>query len=225
MFEMIWALFQACFSREHFLELIQWQYPKTSREYRLIEDAYDVAEMEFREMVRLTGDPYMSHLRTTTVFLFVAMYFHSAFSAELLAAALLHDLFEDFPHRWSEGDFVDRFGLSTFLYVLDVTKPRLSSYDYDKYLRNRAYRVMVSSIGFWSFMLKICDNGQNLLTLWAMPLWKQERVIQLALTFYHPLAQKNKTFPTVYRVVVAYAQVRFALCVAKNWATKVRCEG
>ena len=223
MFGMIWALFQACFSKEHFLNLIQRHYPKGSLEYLLIKDAYEVAEEEFRDIKRLTGDPYISHLRITAVLVFCATHVVGIRDAGLIAAALLHDLIEDFPHRWETEMVYERFGVMVLLYILDVSKPGLHLYDYNKDARDIAYRLHLCLTEFESLLLKICDNMQNLTTLWAMPLWKQERVIKLALEFYLVLAKRNDVFPGIYRAVILYAQVRYWICIVTSRLQIARC--
>ncbi len=216
MLEMIRLVFAAFGSREGFLTLISLQYKEATSEYRLIEDTYDFADYEFREIKRHSGDPYITHLRATAVLVFLALWWRGISDPKLVAAALLHDLLEDFRERWNHERLALRFDEIIANYVGAVTKPDIALYAYDSAVRNQVYKAGIYLGGDRTTLLKLCDNATNLVTLWHTSLSQQVRTLEMAQTFYLPIARERDIFPLLYRSVVWYAQMRYCGCALKS---------
>jgi GTP diphosphokinase / guanosine-3',5'-bis(diphosphate) 3'-diphosphatase len=216
MFETVRLVFKAFGSREGFLALISLQYGEASPEYHLIEDAYDFADYEFREVKRHSGDPYITHLRATAILVFLALWWRGINDPKLIAAALLHDLLEDFRERWSYERLAMRFGEVIAGYVAAVTKPDSALCAHDSAVRNQVYKAGIYLGSFRTTLMKLCDNVTNLVTLWHTPRAQQVRTLEMALLFYYPIAQERDIFPLLYRSVVLYAQVRHLASILKS---------
>lgn len=217
MFEMILALFQACFSKEHFLHLVARIHPRDSPEFLLIQEAYAIAEDAFATVIRANGKQYISHLRITAVLVVCVLWLQGKRNANLIAAALLHDLLEDFPLLWNRERLTVCTNKQVAQYVVGVTKPDEDRFHGSVTFRNGLYKWFLSDADSETVLLKLCDNTHNLLTLWARPVEKQARVISDSRNFYLPLAKMHNTFPCIYRGVIIYASVR--LCIKQIWNT------
>ncbi len=211
MFEMIWALFQACFSKEYFFNLILKMYPHDSHEFALVLKSYEIAEEAFSAVIRANGKQYITHLRITAVLVICVLWLQGKRNANLIAAALLHDLLEDFPELWDRERLTMCTNENVARYVVGVTKPHEDKFHGSVTFRNGLYKWFLSDADSETVLLKVCDNTHNLLTLWARPIGKQTKVIYDARTFYLPLAKLHKIFPCIYRVVIMYASVRLLI--------------
>lgn len=152
--------------RESYFALVGRYFPYGSRDFLLIEDAYDTAKSAFRSEVRDGGGRYFEHLRATS----------------------LHDIIEDID-GWTQARVALKFTPRISELVWWVTKPEVSLFAGDKEARNRAYHENLRRAPREAIIIKLADRMHNLLTLWGTNLEKQLRKIRETQDFYHPLAE------------------------------------
>jgi len=206
MFGMIWALFQACSTKKGFMRLVTLVF-KDPHEHFIIYNAYTLAEVEFKEVVRANGSPYIDHLRITAVLVIFVMLLLGTRNVHAVVAALLHDLLED--TLWTFEKLVRRYCFDVASLVLDVT--RQEYLDLGSRVRDELYQWQLEQVGFWSGVIKVCDKMHNLATLWAMPMSNQTKTLQSAWDFYLPYARKRRVLPRTFLVVLLYAEMRARL--------------
>jgi (p)ppGpp synthase/HD superfamily hydrolase len=95
MLERIRKIFNERKSRASFFGVVERYYPKGSSDYFLIESAYNTAKDAFRDGVREGGERYFEHLRAVALILMVYLRVRDA---NVIAAALLHDIVEDIEY-------------------------------------------------------------------------------------------------------------------------------
>lgn len=173
--------------RAAFFKLVGRLFPQGSDEYLLIERAYTTAKDAFRPHQREGGERYFEHLRC--VALIVAVHLRVK-DANVIAAALLHDIIEDIP-GWSHDRVAVEFNRTVAQLVWWVTKPSVELYGGDKAARNRAYHQNLMRAPRVALVVKLADRIHNLLTLWDVDEEKQRRKILETQDFYLPLAEKE----------------------------------
>ncbi|HWO07247.1 MAG TPA: HD domain-containing protein [Candidatus Paceibacterota bacterium] len=174
-------------SKESFFARVGDIFPTTDARYKLIDRAYDAAQRAFRTHVRDDGEKYFEHLRATALILLVHL---RVDDADVIAAALLHDICEDVD-GWTHERLTSEFNERVAALVWWLTKPRQSdSYrtvgDIDrKYHRNlrRAPRKAV--------MIKLADRLHNLLTIWSQDPARVRAKISETKDFIMPLAERH----------------------------------
>jgi (p)ppGpp synthase/HD superfamily hydrolase len=173
--------------RKSFFQLVDQRFPRESAEYQLIERAYSTAKDAFRSQHREGGERYFEHLRAVALILMVHMRVRDA---NIIAAALLHDIVEDIE-GWSQDRVAVEFNRQVAQLVWWVTKPDVQEHDGDKEARNRAYHQNLNLAPREALMIKLSDRLHNLITLWDVDAEKQRRKVRETQDFYLSLAEKE----------------------------------
>jgi len=173
--------------RTTFFALVRRHFPYGSRDYLLIEDAYDTAKDAFRALQREGGDRYFEHLRAVAL---IVMEHMRVRDADVIAAALLHDLVEDIE-GWTQERVALKFSPTISELVWWVTKPSVVDYGGDKEARNRIYHENLRRAPRNAIIIKLADRLHNLLTLWDTIDEKQRRKVRETQDFYLPLAEHH----------------------------------
>ena len=195
-------------SRIKFFQLVDQRFPRGSAEYQLIERAYSTSKDAFRSLQREGGERYFEHLRAVALILMVHMRVRDA---NIIAAALLHDIIEDID-GWSQDRVAVEFNRSVAQLVWWVTKPDVMEYDGDKEARNRAYHQNLNRAPREALMIKLADRLHNLITLWDVDAEKQRRKVRETQDFYLSLAEKE---------IILIHEIEQALIeIMKAWKTQ-----
>lgn len=174
--------------REAFFRLIGKLFPYGSRDYLLINDAYDTAKNYFRGKRReVNNERYFEHLRAVALIVMVHMRVRNA---EIIAAALLHDIVED-VEGWTPERVAVKFSPNVSELVWWVTKQPIEWYEGDKEARNRSYHQNLTNAPRDALIIKLADRLHNCLDLWHLHAEKQKRKIRETQDFYLPLAEKH----------------------------------
>ncbi|MEP7199182.1 MAG: HD domain-containing protein [Chloroflexota bacterium] len=151
--------------------------------------AYQIAERAHHDQRRDEGSPYIEH--PLRVALIVASELQRA-EADLICAALLHDVVEDSPVTLAEiqetcGDTVAHF-------VELLTKEKLDDPD-AKRLATRAYLQRIAVDSEEVLLLKLADRLDNLRSVAVIPDWEKRRKYLLETYWqYLPMAQRGGEF-------------------------------
>ncbi|HVM07049.1 MAG TPA: bifunctional (p)ppGpp synthetase/guanosine-3',5'-bis(diphosphate) 3'-pyrophosphohydrolase [Acidimicrobiales bacterium] len=151
----------------------------------LIVRAYEVADKAHEDVVRQSGEPYISHPLAVALIL-----------AEIgldditLAAALLHDVVEDTGIELDE--ISESFGPVVASIVDGVTKLERVSFDSKEAQQAASMRKMLLAIAkdLRVLYIKLGDRLHNMRTIAAMAEFKQKRTAQETLDIYAPLAHR-----------------------------------
>lgn len=173
--------------RRSFFQLVGQRYPHGSAEYKLIERAYGTAKDAFRSHKRVCGTRYFEHLRAVALIIMVHMRVRDA---NIIAAALLHDIVEDIP-EWTQYRVAAEFNQEVAQLVWWVTKPDVLDYKGDKEQRNRAYHQNLNRAPRDAIKIKLADRLHNLITLWDVDAEKQRRKVRETQDFYLSLAENE----------------------------------
>ena len=151
----------------------------------IIRRAYEVAEVAHRDVVRQSGEAYISH--PLAVALILA---EIGLDAVTLAAALLHDTVED--TGLTVADLARDFGPEVAAIVDGVTKLERVRFDSKEAQQAATMRKMLVAMAKdWRVLLiKLADRLHNMRTIAAMPEFKQKRTAQETLDIYAPLAHR-----------------------------------
>jgi len=174
-------------NRESFFRRIKLYYPTLDPRYQAMERAYNTAKDVFRGTLRDDGERYFEHLRAVTLILIVYL---RVIDHEMIIAALLHDLVEDFPHLWSIERVRQEFGQRVAYLVEYLTKPSKDEYP-KKEDRDHAYHSRFAAAPREFFLIKLADRWHNLLTLGGCPKEKQVRKVAETVQHYLPHAEKH----------------------------------
>ncbi len=173
--------------RAAFFAIVGKFYPKFSPEHQLIEKAYKVAKEAFRGKVREGGERYFEHLRAVALILILYLRVRDA---NVIAAALLHDIMEDID-GWSQELIALTFNQKVAELVFWVSKDDSELYGGDKEERNREYHRKLDIAVREAILIKLADRLHNVITLWATDEDKQRRKVRETQDFYLPLAEKH----------------------------------
>ena len=187
MLDRVRKLIESRTDRQTFFQLVDQRFPRGSAEYQLIERAYSTAKDAFRTLQREGGERYFEHLRSVALILMVHMRVRDA---NIIAAALLHDIVEDIAN-WSQDRVAVEFNRAVALLVWWVTKPNLVEFDNDKEERNRIYHQNLNRAPREAIIIKLADRLHNLITLWDVDAEKQLRKVRETQDFYLSLAEKE----------------------------------
>lgn len=187
MLERIRKIFVDKGSYEAFFSVVGRYWPKGGADYVLIERAYSTAEVAFVEKYRDSGERYFEHLRAVALILMVYLRVRDA---NLIAAALLHDIIEDIK-GWSQDRIAAEFNQEIAQLVWWVSKQTLSDFNGDKAARNRAYHEKLGRAPRLACIIKLADRLHNLLTLWDWPVEEQMRKVSETQDFYLPISYRE----------------------------------
>lgn len=187
MLDRIRKLLKSHTDRAAFFSLVAKHFPVGGRDYLLIENAYNTAKNAFRNETREGGDRYFEHLRAVAL---IVMEHLRVRDANLIAAALLHDIVEDID-GWTQEKVALVFSPEISELVWWVTKPSALDYNDDKESRNRAYHENLRRAPRGAIIIKLADRLHNLLTLWDTENEKQVRKVRETQDFYLPIAEQH----------------------------------
>lgn len=151
---------------------------------KLVEKAYHFAKAAHEGQMRLSGDPYLTHLVETAKNLAVF-----GMDATTIAAGLLHDILEDTVTK--AEDLEKEFGSEVRFIVEGVSK--LGTYKYrgtDRYNESLRKFLFATSKDLRVLMVKLCDRLHNVKTLSYVPPEKQKRIAMETLQIYAPIGSR-----------------------------------
>ena len=166
---------------EPLLRTLRQYHPKADT--RLVERAYDTAEVLHRGQMRRSGDAYITHpLAVATILADLGM------SGPTLAAALLHDTVED--TGYSLDALREDFGDEVAQLVDGVTK--LDRVTYGQASAAETVRKMVVAMArdIRVLVIKLADRLHNMRTIRYMSDEKQQLKARETLEIYAPLAHR-----------------------------------
>jgi len=168
-----------------FMARVALHFGTGTAEYILIEKAWDTTRRVHRGKRRKNGDELFSHERAIAIIL---MEYLGVRDAEVIAAAFLHDLVEDYDD-WTFARVRKHFGYRAAVLVNSVSKPKkkpgwsVAQYD-------RAIFARVLSGGRGAALLKCADRLHNMLTLWGGATAKNVHKIKQTYVHVLPMAVK-----------------------------------
>lgn len=151
-------------------------------DYLMIEKAWDITREVHRGKLRKDGDELFSHERAIAIIL---MEHVGIRDPEVIAAAFLHDLVEDYED-WTTARIRLDFTARVARIVHAVTKPHrhmyMSTAQYNQAIFERVHRG-----GFAAKVLKCADRLHNMLTLFGTIEKKSSKILQ-TIEFIQPMA-------------------------------------
>jgi guanosine-3',5'-bis(diphosphate) 3'-pyrophosphohydrolase len=151
----------------------------------LLVSAYDVAAKAHDGQLRSSGEAYISHpLAVATILAGLGL------DDITIASALLHDAVED--TALTLGEVEGDFGPVVAAIVDGVTKLDRLRFDSKQAQQAATMRKMLVAMAKDPrvLLIKLADRLHNMLTIAAMPEWKQKRTAQETLDIYAPLAHR-----------------------------------
>ena len=145
--------------------------------------AFDVAEQAHAGVVRLTGQPVITH-PVAVAYKLAEMGLH----LNVVTAGLLHDVVEDSPV--TVDDIRTQFGDDVASLVESVTKLRHTVHysGSERYAENMRKMFLAMASDVRVVFMKFADRLHNLQTLWGQPKHKQMRIARESLEIYAPIA-------------------------------------
>lgn len=154
----------------------------------LIANAYRDAKEAFDGKKRARGERYFEHCRSVAL---VLIDIFGVYDAEVIAAALLHDIIEDCG--WTRERIAIRYNEAVASLVDGVSMPEGEFLSRDARIEAYHQKFMAASaIDSRVILIKLADRLHNLLTCEALPREKQLRMILETEKVYLPFA---KDFP------------------------------
>ena len=151
----------------------------------LLVRAYEVADRAHEGQLRSSGEAYISHpLAVATILAGIGL------DDITIASALLHDAVEDTAVTLRDVE-ID-FGSTVASIVDGVTKLDRLRFDSKQAQQAATMRKMLVAMAKDPrvLLIKLADRLHNMLTIAAMPEWKQKRTAQETLDIYAPLAHR-----------------------------------
>jgi GTP pyrophosphokinase len=161
--------------------IVRQTHPKA--DLRLLERAYDVAELHHRGQLRKSGDPYITHpLAVTSILAELGM------TPPTLCASLLHDTVEDTDYTLAQ--LREDFGDEVAALVDGVTK--LDKVKYGESAQAETVRKMVVAMArdIRVLVIKLADRLHNMRTIRYLLQEKQEQKARECLEIFAPLAHR-----------------------------------
>lgn len=188
--------------RDSFFVIVSNFYPPDSKQFKLIERAYDVAEREFAHVLRDGGERYFEHLRSVALIIMVYLRIRDP---HIICASLLHDIIEDIK-GWSYERLRAEFGQEIAEIVWWVTKPPVDNFGGSKTARNRRYRENLYHAIRPAVIIKLADRLHNLLTSWETTVEKRDRKTLETVDFFLVLAERETIL--IYELEEALDELR-----------------
>jgi GTP pyrophosphokinase/guanosine-3',5'-bis(diphosphate) 3'-pyrophosphohydrolase len=178
-----------------FFDRILRFHSKFSREYRLIERAYDDAQNAFVEVYREKGEPYFTHVRAVAILLIEYLFIFERRDLkiaphEIVAATLIHDNVEDRPDVWTLDRIARDYSREMALILDYVSKRPKSHFDGDKEKQAAFYHSRFATAPLEFFMVKLPDRLHNQITIWDRPEEKIRYKMWETQQFYLPFARQ-----------------------------------
>ncbi|NQZ44897.1 MAG: bifunctional (p)ppGpp synthetase/guanosine-3',5'-bis(diphosphate) 3'-pyrophosphohydrolase [Flavobacteriaceae bacterium] len=172
---------------KQYKELLRISYQTLSpADKKLIRSAFDIAVDAHKDQRRKSGEAYIFH--PIAVAKIVAS--EIGLDAVSIASALLHDVVEDTPYTLD--DIERMFGETVARIVDGLTK--IAHLKKDKNISQQAenFRKMLLTLhdDVRVIIIKIADRYHNMLTMDAMPEYKQVKIASETLYIYAPLAHR-----------------------------------
>ncbi len=157
----------------------------------LVEKAFKFAEEKHSGQFRKSGLPYIAHPVEVMVILEKL-----DFSADVLAAALLHDVVEDCNVCVKEIEKEFNPVVAKIVDAVTAIKPNHSLENMQAEIKTYQKLVSMGKINLFAFYIKFADRLHNLQTLSVFPKYKQVEKIKQTERFIVPLAKilKAKEF-------------------------------
>lgn len=138
------------------------------------------------ELVRKSGEPYINHpLRVTLILIHERL-----FDEDVLKAAIMHDLYEDTSYSYEQAkeDF-DKDVADLISCVTNVSEDQKQKIDEGISPEELDYAEIIRKCNEHkiAFYIKFADRLDNLMTLDAMPVDKQEKKIEDTRNYVFPL--------------------------------------
>lgn len=171
---------------------------KETRAYVDIMHACDLTRDVLRGKKRKNGEPLINHERAVALILMVYL---GVRDPNVIIAAFLHDLVEDYPEEWSLERVTELFGRRVAEIVSAVTKPRLPNEMSDD-LKSEIIFEQVARGGYEARILKYADRLHNMITLWGKRS-KKARKIRQTLLFVIPMATQDNVLWAELTIAVA----------------------
>lgn len=156
---------------------------------------------------RYSGEPYVTHLHATTVI--AAVYCGFNYDVEILAATLLHDIREEFPHKWTEERVREHSTARTASIVTACTIDRnLHYYDHEEERMEFYFREALGL--FERVIVKGSDRLHNQLTLEFCTPKQQEKKNRETERFILPAAIAHSFLEEEFRESIRETDERLA---------------
>jgi GTP pyrophosphokinase len=151
----------------------------------VIRKAYVYAASAHEGQVRLSGEPYLSHLLAVADSLA-----ETGFDEATICAGLLHDTVEDTKATLEEIE--EKFGEEVADLVDGVTKLNLIPFDTKEEAQAENIRKMILAMShdIRVLLIKLADRLHNMRTLRFQKAHKQKRISQETMDIYVPLANR-----------------------------------
>jgi GTP pyrophosphokinase len=188
-----------------FQDLKQLIQHKSADDRRKIQHAYDFASLAHTGVVRVNGEPYLSHVLETA-------YLTAVWKLDTtsIVAALLHDSVSD--GAASREDLVSHFGEEVAQIVDGVTtisNLRLKGSNQDLFVESLRKMILMMARDLRVVFVKLADRTHNIETLSVLPVDKQRKIAKETMEVYAPLAERlgmggvkarleDLTFPFLY---------------------------
>ena len=172
--------------RQPFFARVGAIWPKTSREYRMLERAYNAMEEAFKKKKRDNGEPYFEHLRASALIALVHMRIRCA---SVICAILLHDAIEDCPEEWNYDRILSEFNAEIAELVWWVTKP-LPEEGETREDVDRRYHRRLQNAPREAICVKLPERLHNMITIWGQDKERVFRKLSETKDFILPLAEK-----------------------------------
>ncbi|MFZ2556108.1 MAG: HD domain-containing protein [Minisyncoccia bacterium] len=189
--------------KEQFFARIEEIFPLNDQRYILIDKAYETAKRAFRTKTRDGGERYFEHLRAVALIVLVYMRVRDA---DIIAAALLHDVVEDIP-SWTHKRLTSEFNPHVADVVWWVTKPPLTrgstKDDVDRKYHRRLRKAPRDAV-----IVKMADRLHNLMTIWNQDPKRIARKISETRDFILPLAEDHQLLVHEIEDVLRYLEKR-----------------
>jgi guanosine-3',5'-bis(diphosphate) 3'-pyrophosphohydrolase len=166
---------------EPLFRTVKQYHPRT--DLRLIEQAYQTAQLAHKDQRRRSGEPYITHpLAVATILAELGM------TGSTLAAALLHDTVEDTAYTLEA--LASDFGPEISELVDGVTK--LDKVEYGRTTAAETVRKMIVAMArdIRVLVIKLADRLHNMRTVRWLPENKQEKKAKETLEIFAPLAHR-----------------------------------
>lgn len=174
-------------NKETFFERIAEIFPANDERYILIEEAYKTAKRAFHTKVRDGGERYFEHLRSVALIVIVYMRVRDA---DIITAALLHDIIEDIP-SWTSARLTAEFNERIADLVWWVSKPHPKR-GWSKDDVDRKYHRQLRDAPREVIIIKVADRLHNLMTMWQQDPGRIARKISETVDFILPLAEHHQ---------------------------------
>ncbi len=166
-----------------FFNIVRNKFGHRTAKFNLIKDAYVKGRKAFRYRRRHSGEAYFTHKVAVAVIIMVYLGINDA---NLVAAALLHDIIEDIK-GWNKQKLIHDFNPEVANLVDAVTKPDRALYGENEHEYEKAIFAKVRKGGDLAIILKLADRLHNMITLWGNREKKLAKVLE-TLRYVLPMA-------------------------------------